>query len=80
MNEEKAEVIATLWRHSRAEADRLSARLALLERAVTRAIGGLPVAGTTAEWLGELAAAEAAAAEAAQRHARLVALAGGPAA
>jgi hypothetical protein len=80
VSEAKTEAIAALWRLSRAEADELRARIALLERAVMRAMAGQAVSGTEAEWQAELAGAEAEAAEAAARTVRLAALIEGRAA
>jgi hypothetical protein len=76
----KTEAIAALWRLSRAEADELRARIALLERAVMRAMAGQPVTGTEAQWRAELASAEAHAAETVARTGRLAALIDGRAA
>ncbi len=80
MSDMKTEAIAALWRLSRAEADELRARIALLERAVMRAMAGHPVTGTEAQWRAELASAEAHAAETVARTGRLAALIDGRAA
>ncbi len=80
MNDAKAETLAALWRLSRAEADDLRARIALLERAVMRAVAGEAVAGTEAGWEEALADAERAAAATTQRNARIAALLDGRAA
>ncbi len=78
--ETQAETLAALWRLSRAEAEDLRARIALLERAVTRAVAGAPVPGTEAAWERTLADAEAAAAETRARNGRIAALLEGRAA
>ena len=80
MSEAKTDAIAALWRLSRAEADDLRARIALLERAVMRAMAGKPVSGTEAQWREELASAEADMARTVARTGRLAALIDGRAA
>lgn len=80
MSEAHAEVIAALWRLSRAEAEDLRRRIALLERAVSRAMAGGAVGGTDKAWREELAMAESAAADAALRTGRIAALLEGRAA
>jgi len=68
--------LSLLWRLSRDEAETLRARIALVERAVMRAIGGEPVPGGEAAWAEVLADAERAAEAARERTARLAALLG----
>lgn len=80
MSEARAEIIAALWRLSRAEAEELRLRIALLERAVSRAMAGGMVGGSDETWQGELAMAESAAAEASARTVRIAALLDGRAA
>ncbi|WP_291296565.1 hypothetical protein [Elioraea sp.] len=80
MNETTAETLAALWRLSRAEADDLRARIALLERAVMRAMGGQAVPGGDDDWSAILVAEERAAKAAAARTARIVELLSGRAA
>lgn len=80
MSETTADTLAALWRVSRAEADDLRGRIALLERAVMRAMGGDAVPGSEAAWRAVLADEEAAAAASASRSARIAALLAGRAA
>lgn len=77
---DQAETLAALWRLSRAEAEELGARIALLERAVMRAMGGAPVPGSAAAWTEALADAETAVEGARARTARIAALIEGRAA
>jgi hypothetical protein len=76
----KAEILAALWRLSREEAEDLRARIALLERAVMRAMGGATPAGEMAAWREALAAEERAAEAGRARSARIAALLQGHAA
>jgi hypothetical protein len=78
--ESQAETLAALWRISRAEAEDLRTRIALLERAVTRAVSGASVPGNAAAWQSALADAEAAAADTRARNGRIAALLEGRAA
>jgi hypothetical protein len=80
VTEATAETLAALWRLSRAEADDLRARIALLERAVMRAMGGAPVPGSDDDWSAILVAEERAASAAAARSARIAELLSGRAA
>jgi len=80
MSEPRAETLAALWRLSRAEAEELRARIALLERAVMRAMAGSPVPGEDGAWTEALADAETAAEAARERSARIAALIDGRAA
>lgn len=75
-----AETLAALWRLSCAEAEELRTRIALLERAVMRAMGGAVVRGSAAAWTEALADAETAAEGARARTARIAALIEGRAA
>lgn len=80
MSDRTAETLAALWRLSRAEADDLRARIALLERAVMRAMGGEALAGSDEDWSAILAAEERAASSATARSARIAELLSGRAA
>jgi hypothetical protein len=77
---EPAETLAALWRLSRAEARELDDRVAMLERAVVRAMAGAPVAGDGSAWTDALADAEAATEAARARTARIASLIAGRAA
>jgi len=68
------EALAALWRLSRAEAEDLRARIALLERAVMRAMAGDAIGGDGGGWAELVAEAEGALAAGRARSARISAL------
>jgi hypothetical protein len=77
VSELPSDTLAALWRLSRAEAEDLRTRIALLERAVMCAMAGGAVGGDGGAWAELLAEAERAAAAGRARSARISALLNG---
>jgi len=80
VSDARAETLAALWRLAREEVEELRAQIALIERAVMRAMAGNPPPGDDALWAEALADAETAAEAARARSARIAALIAGRAA
>ena len=80
MSDARAEALAALSRLAREEVEELRAQIALIERAVLRAMAGTPPPGDDALWAEALADAETAAEAARARSARIAALITGRAA
>lgn len=80
MSDARAEALAVLSRLAREEVEEFRAQIALIERAVLRAMAGTPPPGDDALWAEALADAETAAESARARSARIAALIAGRAA